>query len=385
MKIVIFGLTITSAWGNGHATTFRSLVKALAGRKHDVVFVEKDVEWYRTNRDLPRPESCSLELYDHWKLHEARFMDLARDADAVVIGSYFPDAIEAIQALVAGAIGPLLFYDIDTPVTLRALREDGGLAYLDASMIPLFDAYLSLTGGPTLLELEQSFGAKRALAFYCSVDADFYKPSPSRREFSCDLSYLGTYAVDRQPKLIHFLNEPARRLPERRFIVAGAMYPRETEWASNVVRFAHVGPPDHPAFYSSARFSLNLTRTDMVLAGYSPSVRLFEASACGAAIISDTWPGLDGFLSPGTEILTPADGRELADVILHLSDLERRRIGSSARDRVLAQHTSVHRALQFENIIGSLGSKCAEQRAARTMQGKEPAPSSPTAAVYTRL
>jgi spore maturation protein CgeB len=356
MKIVIFGLTITSAWGNGHATTFRSLVKALARRGHHVEFIEKNVEWYKNNRDLPKPEYCKLRLYKDWKSNRHALIQMCSDADAVIIGSYFPDAIDATKEIVQAGFGPILFYDIDTPITLAGLRAKRSVEYLDVSLIPYYDAYLSFTGGPALKELEQCFGARKAIPFYCSVDPDLYKRSSLRDAFRVDLSYLGTYASDRQPKLMRLLNEPAALLPNHRFLVAGAMYPQDIRWQPNVSRLTHVSPPDHPAFYSSARFTLNLTRDDMVAAGYSPSVRLFEASACGAAILSDDWEGLDEFLSPGEQILLPRDEHDVTDILLHLSDAERRKIGDGARERIFADHTSMHRASQFEDIVSSVGS-----------------------------
>lgn len=374
MKIVIFGLTITSAWGNGHATTFRSLVKALARRGHRVVFVEKDVEWYRSNRDLPEPDFCRLRLYDNWAASGAALVDECRDADAVVIGSYFPDGVPATEALLDAGCGPLLFYDIDTPITLAALRLKGSTDYLDARLIPQYDAYLSFSGGPCLDELENRFGAKRACAFYCSVDADLYAPASVREEFQCDLSYLGTYAPDRQEKLMRLLNQPASLLPSHRFVVAGSMYPDDTPWQANVARQMHVPPPDHPEFYSSGRFTLNLTRADMVAAGYSPSVRLFEASACAAAILSDTWEGLGDFLQPGEQILVPRDEYEVRDILLHLPDGERLKIGRNARERILAEHTSAHRALQFEDIVSGLSTHPErDRRGSRGIETAEPA------------
>jgi spore maturation protein CgeB len=351
MKIVFYGLTITSAWGNGHATTYRSLIKALTRIGHRVRFIEKDVEWYRSNRDLPEPEFCSVRLYDDWVTEEASLTQEAADADAIVIGSYFPDAIAATQAMLAADYGPLLFYDIDTPITMSRLRASGACDYLQAALIPHYSVYLSFTGGPVLLELENRFRSPRALPFYCSVDADLYRPSLNRDEFRCDLSYLGTYAEDRQPKLMRLLNQTASRLPAKHFIVAGAKYPKSTDWQKNVRRITHVSPPDHPAFYSSSRFTLNLTRKEMVATGYSPSVRLFEASACGAAILSDEWTGLSQFLTPNEEILLPADEKEAAEILVSLSDAERISIGQRARDRILAEHTSARRALEFEQIV----------------------------------
>ena len=351
MKIVIYGLTITSAWGNGHATTYRSLVKALSRLGHRVRFIEKDAEWYHNNRDLPEPEFCSVRVYDDWTTEARSLVRESSDADAVVIGSYFPDAIAASLELLQAGFGPLLFYDIDTPITMARLRAQGSCEYLEADLIPHYSAYLSFTGGPILEELERRFGSPQAVPFYCSVDPAHYRPRAVQREYKCDLSYLGTYAADRQPKLMTFLNKTATLLPESKFIVAGAMYPKDLAWKKNVRRITHVSPPEHPAFYSSSRFTLNLTRDDMVAAGYSPSVRLFEASACGAAILSDNWPGLSQFLTPGEEILLPRDAEETADILTELSDAQRLRIGQRARERILEEHTSIHRAHEFENIV----------------------------------
>ena len=225
MKIVIYGLTITSSWGNGHATTYRSLSRALARKGHTIHFVEKDVEWYRNNRDLPQPDFCQVHLYEDWLREGRELIALASDADVVLVGSYFPDAIAASRALFNAGYGPVLFYDIDTPITMAQLREHGRTTYLEPSLIPLYDAYLSFTGGPALAELEEEFDAAWAVPFYCSVDADMYRPVAASPEFQCDLSYLGTYAADRQPKLMQFLNDPARLLPDRRFLVAGPQYP----------------------------------------------------------------------------------------------------------------------------------------------------------------
>ncbi len=355
MRIVVCGLTITSSWGNGHATTYRSLLKALSLRGHDILFIEKNVEWYESNRDLPRPGFCTVQLYEDWNAEETHLLSACADADVIVIGSYFPDAIAATRALLATAHAPILFYDIDTPVTLAALRAQGGTEYLDAKLIPHYAAYLSFTGGPALQELKQHFGARRAVPFFCSVDPDLYHPAPVREEFRCDFSYLGTFAADRQTKLMRLLDGAAALLPASRFVVAGPQYPSDITWQPNVLRMIHLPPSDHAVFYSSSRFTLNLTRGDMIAAGYSPSVRLFEASACGAAILSDSWAGIEQFLTPGEEILIPSDAYEVAGMLSNLPDEERTRIGARARERILAEHTATHRAVQFEAIVSACG------------------------------
>ncbi|MGI4853305.1 MAG: CgeB family protein [Janthinobacterium lividum] len=354
MKVVFFGLTITSSWGNGHATTYRSLCKALAARGHQIEFVEKDVEWYRSNRDLPEPGYCKVQLYEEWEPSAPWLTGLAQDADAVVIGSYFPDAIVATEALLAADCGPLLFYDIDTPITLSWLRLQGGCHYLDGAMIPQYAAYLSFTGGPALEELQTRFASPRAVPFYCSVDADLYAPTSVRDTYRCAMSYLGTYAADRQPKLMQLLNGAAAALPHSDFLVAGPQYPADVAWQPNVRRIMHLAPPEHPAFYSSSQWTLNLTRDDMVAAGYSPSVRLFEASACGATIVSDVWAGLEEFLTPGDQIMLATDTDSMVRLLTDTPDAARERMGTRARERILAEHTSHHRAIQFEKIISSI-------------------------------
>ena len=354
MKIVVFGLSVTSSWGNGHATTFRSLLKALHACGHEIHFVEKDVEWYRNHRDLPEPSFCIVHTYESWVDEAARLLSLTADADVVVVGSYFPDAIVAVEALLGRASAPLLFYDIDTPITLAALESVGRTDYLTAALIPSFAAYLSFSGGPALTTLEQNFHARRAIAFFCSVDPDLYHPMPPQPRFACDLSYLGTYAQDRQAKLMQLLNTPAALLPEASFRVAGPLYPVDLVWQANVHHTPHVAPPDHPAFYSSSRFTLNLTRADMIAAGYSPSVRLFEASACAAPILSDAWLGLKTFLTPGEEILIVDSAQQVAEILRSLPEADRLRLGQRARERILDEHTSMRRAKQFEQIVSEL-------------------------------
>jgi spore maturation protein CgeB len=348
MKITIFGLAMTSSWGNGHATTFRSLCSALWKRGHSITFFEHDVEWYASNRDMPEPPFCKVINYDNWAAVLPRARQELKGSDVAVIGSYFPHGIEAIRAVLDSDVPVKAFYDIDTPITLSQLRESGRANYLFAEHIPEFDIYFSFTGGPALQELTQRFGARKAVPLYCSVDPDKYKSLPKNPQFACDLSYMGTYAPDRQPKIEQLLCEPARRLPDHKFIVAGPQYPTEMNWPSNVDRIIHVEPKFHPALYSSSRLALNVTRRDMVMTGYSPSVRLFEAAACGTTIVSDNWPGLDDFFSPGVEILLPAGSDDVVRYIRDYDPAELLEIGRAAQDRVLSEHSNAQRASEFE-------------------------------------
>jgi len=353
MKIVVFGLSVTSTWGNGHGTTYRALLAALHKRGHEIVFFEKNVEWYASNRDLPQPEFCEVILFESWRDIVSAVRQHLSEADVAMVGSYFPNGVEAADELADSRVAIKTFYDIDTPITVTALRTKGRTDYLEAHQIPIFDVYFSFTGGPILRELENRFGARRAVPLYCSFDPLQYRRFGVNRRFECDFSYMGTYAPDRQPKIDELLSEPARVLPEKKFIVAGPQYPAGIPWPPNVRRIKHLNPRWHAKLYSSSRFTLNVTRRDMVMAGYSPSVRLFEAAACGATIASDNWPGLDSFFSPGREILLPVGSEDVVHYLSHLSDDEVRQIGDAAQARALSQHTSEHRALEFEHEIES--------------------------------
>jgi spore maturation protein CgeB len=348
LDIVFLGLSITSSWGNGHATTYRGLVRELARRGHRVLFLERDVPWYAQNRDLPRPPWGRTELYRSLEDLKDRFTrDVAR-ADLVVVGSYVPEGVTVGEWVVERARGVTAFYDIDTPVTVARLRR-GDCEYVSRELVPRYGLYLSFTGGPLLRRIEEDLGARRARPLYCSADPEHYRPEP--HEALWDLAYLGTYSADRQPVLDRLLIEPARRWREGRFAVAGPQYPPELRWPVNVARMEHLAPPQHVSFYNAQRFSLNATRADMVKAGWSPSVRLFEAAACGTPVVSDWWEGLDAFFEPGREILVARTPAELLGVVRDTPEDERRRIGAAARDRVLREHTAAHRAATLESYL----------------------------------
>ncbi|MDP9095328.1 MAG: glycosyltransferase [Pseudomonadota bacterium] len=346
LRIVILGLTITSSWGNGHATTYRGLVRGLSRRGHQVLFLERDKPWYAENRDLAAPPYGETALYDSLDALKSKWAQAIASADLVIVGSYVPEGIEAGRIVQSLARGVTAFYDIDTPVTLSAL-ETGSCDYLAADILRRFDLYLSFTGGPTLQELERRWGARAARALYCSADPDLYQPAPDA-EKRWDLGYLGTYSTDRQPVLEDLLCVPAQHWPEGRFVVAGPLYPADLTWPGNVERIEHAAPAEHRDFYATQRFTLNVTRADMVRRGHSPSVRLFEAACCGTPIISDWWEGLDELFTPGEEILIARGTDEVLAIIRSMPEEQRVAIGAAGRARVLAAHTGDHRAAELE-------------------------------------
>jgi spore maturation protein CgeB len=335
MKLVIFGLTISSSWGNGHATLWRGLLRALARRGHRFVFFERDVPYYAAHRDQTQFMGGELVLYANWR----EVLSVARrhlaEADVGMITSYCPDAVAASELVQAAPLRCLrTFYDLDTPVTLEHLRAGQTVGYLGARGLRDFELVLSYTGGEALTELQTRLGAQQVVPLYGSVDPDAHRPVRPSAHYAADLSYLGTYSADRQARLEMLFIEAARRLPQRRFRIGGAQYPAEFPWTPNIFFNHHVPPPEHAAFYCSSRLTLNVTRAAMAAQGYCPSGRLFEAAACGAPLLSDSWEGLDQFFQPMQA--------------LELSDTELAKLARAARERTLAEHTAERRAIELE-------------------------------------
>lgn len=358
LDIVILGLSLSSSWGNGHATTFRALLRGMKADGHGVLFLERDVPWYASQRDLPRPDFCELQLYSDMDEMLERYADRIRSADAVIVGSYVPDGVALIDRLADMAPRRLCFYDIDTPVTLAKLGR-GDEEYLARRQIPLFDAYFSFSGGGVLTTLEQKFGARKADALYCSVDADRY--ASTGEGFAWDLGYLGTFSPDRQPTLEALLIEPARRLPHLKFVVAGPQYPADISWPDNIDRIEHLPPAEHASFYTRQRFTLNVTRADMIAAGWSPSVRLFEAAACGTPIITDAWRGLDELLPDGDALIIARTSADVVAALTELDDTKRNAMAGTARTRVMQGHTGLARARELAASIHSLTTRTAHE------------------------
>jgi spore maturation protein CgeB len=346
MNIIIFGLTISSSWGNGHATLWRGLVRALTSRGCRVTFYERDTPYYAGNRDLLELTDGRLVLYENWGDIAQQARQAILGADVAIVTSYCPDAIVASETIADIGSAISVFYDLDTPVTLSRLSGGEEVGYIGPRGLRDFDLVLSYTGGAALDELHHRLGARVALPLYGHVDPAVHRPTGALAHYACDLSYLGTYSSDRQNALMELFIAPALRRSRQRFLIGGAQYPLEFPWSSNIYFVRHLPPCEHPSFFSSSRLTLNVTRGPMQRMGWCPSGRLFEAAACGAAVISDAWEGLDSFYAEGREILVV---RSTEDVVaaLDLSDAEIGRVAMAARERTLGEHTSAHRATEL--------------------------------------
>jgi spore maturation protein CgeB len=350
MKLVVFGLAVSSSWGNGHATLWRGLCRALGARGHYVVFFEHDVPYYASHRDVRELSGGRLVLYSSWGEVRGVAAHEVNSADAAMVTSFCPDAREAEQLILDSHVPRRVFYDLDTPVTLDRLSRGEPVPYIGPGGLADYDFVLSYTGGASLGALRDRLGARVAVPLYGSVDPEAHRPAASMDMFRADLSYLGTYAADRQATLERLFHGPAWRLPDRRFVLGGSQYPVDFPWSPNIFYMRHVAPYLHAAFYCSSRLTLNVTRAAMAATGYCPSGRLFEAAACGVPVLSDAWRGLDRFFEPNGEILV-ADTTDEVVAALERSDAELRDIARRARERTLTEHTADRRAETLEALL----------------------------------
>jgi spore maturation protein CgeB len=350
MNIVIFGLSISSAWGNGHASLLRGLFQALHRQGHQIDFFERDTPYYASHRDAREFDYVQLHLYSDWNEELPRIRSLLIDADVGLVTSYCADGRAACEAVLNANLPRTVFYDMDTPVTLARLEQSESVPYVPANGLGDFDLVLSYTGGQVLQLLRRNLNAKRTATLYGWVDPAVYHRTAICAEFQADLSYLGTYSADRETALDSLLTDAARRLQSHRFVIGGAMYPAPQSWPANVRHYEHVAPPEHAAFYSSSPLTLNITRGSLAAMGYCPSGRLFEAAACGTAVLSDWWEGLEWFFQPGEEILIATDSADTMTSLMQPRD-SLKRVGERARTRALDCHTAEIRARRLVALI----------------------------------
>jgi spore maturation protein CgeB len=362
MKIAIFGLSVSSSWGNGHATLWRGLLRALHQQGHEIRFFERDTPYYARWRDVASLPYAHLHLYSAWDEILPQARAALDDAEVGVVTSYCPDGVAACDLVLNSKLSRTVFYDMDTPVTLSRLERGERVEYIPAGGLGRFDLVLSYTGGQALELLRERLKAQYVATLYGWVDPAIHHRVEASHWYEADLSYLGTYSEDRQATLDKMFFTPARRLPNCKFVIGGAMYPNLDRWPSNIRHYHHVGPPEHCAFYSSSPLTVNVTRASMAEMGYCPSGRFFEAAAAGTAVLSDWWEGLDTFFEPGEEILIAASTAEaIAAITKDRGALLK--IGARAKQRTLDCHTAEIRARRFIDLIERPRDEAGEARA----------------------
>lgn len=354
----MFGSSLTSAFWNGAATYYRGIYKHLHARGYHITFAEPDIYQRQQHRDFDRdPPYAHCPVY-----HNRRELDTqlrqARHADVIIkhsgIGAedaYLEEAIlDAAAAAPAQARPRVAFWDVDAPATLAALEADPRLPL--RRHLPDYDFVFTYGGGPPVVRRYCALGARACYPIYNGLDPDTHYPVPARPHWSADVTFLGHRLPDREARVKHFFFGAATLIPEARFLLAGEGWHSNAVAApANLRTCGFIAPGDHNALNASARFILNLNRDSMALAGFSPPTRIFEAAGAGAAIMTDTWPGISLFFQPGKEILLVSGPADIAACVAHISAAECARIGRQARERALAEHTYERRARRVHELL----------------------------------
>ena len=344
MQIAFYGSSLLSSYWNGAATYYRGIISALARKGCRTTFYEPDAFDRQKHRDIDPPEWANVVVYPSNLDAVKKVCAEAARADVVVKASgvgVFDDELLASAMANAREDAVRVFWDVDAPATLAEMS--GNADHPLRRAVPQLDMVLTYGGGPPVLAAYEGFGARRCAPIYNALDAETHFPCPTDPRFDADLAFLGNRLPDREARVEEFFFAPARRLPERSFIIGGSGWEPQ-HMPPNVKAIGHVATADHNAFNTSPLAVINIARTSMAEIGFSPATRVFEAAGAGACLISDAWEGMELFLEPGVEVLIARDGGDVAEIMAALTREQAHEIGDAARRRILRQHTYDRRA-----------------------------------------
>jgi spore maturation protein CgeB len=349
VRLYVFGLAVSSAWGHDHAAEWRGLVRALSRRGHRVSFYEKDTPYHAIHRDQTTLDGGDLRLYSNWADVRGEVARCLADAGAAIVTSSCPDSRAAAAEVLASGAAVKVFYDLDACLTHSEVGRAARAGLLPEGALGGFDLVLSSAGGPALGVLERELGARRVATLYGWVDPELHRPRPSVEAYRGHLSHLGRYSAELKAPLEKLFVEPALRAPKRRFVLGGPRYPAELSSPSNVRLLPYVDPAEQAAFFASSPATLSVTAPATAERGWCPSTRLFEAAACGVPALCEAWQGLGEFFEPGREVLVVDSSSAVLEALDAREALAL--VGQRARARALAQHTANHRA---DELLGLL-------------------------------
>ncbi len=351
MKIAFYGSSLLSSWWNGAATYYRGILRGLANRGYDITFYEPDAFDRQQHRDIDPPDWAHSVVYPATEEGLRSVLAEARSADIVIkangVGVFDRELLEGVIAC-SRRDALRLFWDVDAAATLDEMRGDP--SHPVARALPDLDMVLTYGGGPPVVDAYEEFGAARCVPVYNALDPTTHFPVPPDPRFAADLAFLGNRLPDREARVGAFFLEPARALPERRFLLGGNGWNPDA-LPANVHALGHVGTAEHNAFNSTPSAVLNIARNSMADVGFSPATRVFEAAGAAACLITDAWEGIELFLEPDEEVLVARDGKDVAEHLAALTPERARAIGEAARRRVLAEHSYALRAEQVDDLF----------------------------------
>lgn len=353
VKIAFFGSSLVSSYWNGAATYYRGMLKALAGRGHQITFYEPDAFERQQHRDMADPDWARVIVYEPTESAAARMLEEAAHADIIIKASGVGVLDDWLEREVLGLQNSgtlVVFWDVDAPATLERVTQNSDDPF--RALIPRYDFILTYGGGDPVVNAYKSLGARTCHPIYNALDPTTHYPVPPRQDLVATLSFLGNRLPDREQRVREFFFTAVEQLPDQQFILGGNGWQENAPHYDNMKYIGHVYTQDHNAFNCSAMAVLNINRDSMARFGFSPPTRVFEAAGCGACLIMDAWAGIELFLEPGREVLLAHSGQEVVEHLRNLDPERARQIGSAARRRILREHTYYHRAEEFERLIG---------------------------------
>ena len=349
LDLVIIGRSILSSYGNRTAILYRGLINELAQLGHRTIFLEPRNDLPSGHyRDLLRSPYCEVWTYDTVDALLKEYRPAIQSADVVMVGNDLPETDRIAEWVVEEARGLTIYYDTDMATTRDNLAGAISSKHcLSCRTLPIFNLYLSTTGGPPLQQLAKAHGLACARPLYESIDPYSYYRTDA--ETTYDLGFIGNYKPRREALLQELMVNPAEHTPNRQFALAGDGYRDRLALPGNITYLEHLPETNHVDFYNRQKATLVVSRDDRRALGYTPSRRLLAAAACGIPVLSDEWNGLNDFFEDRREVFNVGNEQDVLAVLYGTDEETVRRAGLAARERVLAEHTTTRRA---EELLG---------------------------------
>ena len=363
LRLRFFAHSWRSDWNHGNAHFLRGLADELRKLGHEVRCYEPEDAWSYVN--LLKEPTAELSLRE---FHEA-FPQLAlstysqndlptfldhelRDADVVVVHEWnSPKVVSAIL----GAKERFGFHALLHDTHHRAYTSPKEISQLN---IPAFDGVLAFGDAIRQIYL-QAFDARRAWTFHEAADTVRFHPHAD--EQGNEVNWIGNWGDDeRTRELEKFLIEPLAALRQVRAAVYGVRYPQRAKdrLAQAGIEYSGYLPNlSAPRVYARSALTVHVPRRCYTngLSGI-PTIRMFEAFACGVPLVCSPWPDLENLFRPNQDFICVPDGSAMTAEIAYLlkDDLARRQLSSQALETIQKRHTCLHRARQFQEICEEL-------------------------------
>lgn len=359
LSIAFFLHSLRSDWNNGNAHFLRGLLRALVRQGHHVLCFEPRSDWSVDNlllegelgtRSLAQYAEAYPEIpivfFD--QVSPALISDL-HGVDIVVVHEWnSPELIAHLLTLAEPCGFRTLFHDThhrasSSPEAIRRLQ------------VPRFDAVLVF--GQALEQIyRRDFGLDRIYVLHEAADITVFHPPAVPVEPSNDVVWIGNWGDnERSQEIRSFLLDPATTLPDLRFTIYGVRYPANALQALNQagVRYAgYLANLDAPRVYAESRLTVHIPRQQYTGAMTGiPTIRVFEALACGIPLVSAPWSDTEGLFRNG-DFLLARSGDEMREAMQYL--FTQPEIAKQQAERglatVLARHTCDHRATELAAI-----------------------------------